>query len=182
MQLGASELRCVRERTIALLNSGLVPSSSSISLSGENSESFIRPHDWRKRVLYLPQQRSALQGTPSLFLQFIASLHYQTLESLTVQTTRYMESFGIQSAQTLLEQPWSKISGGESQRTLLAFALATKPKLLILDEATNALDMDSKLKVEESLKIFAANDGAIIVVTHDEEQMSRLGNVHLNLQ
>ena len=168
-------------RTMAMLNSGLVPSSSSIYLSGEKSESFIRPHDWRKKVLYLPQQRSALQGTPLSFLQFIASLHHQTLESLTLQTTRYMESFGIQSAQALLEQPWSKLSGGESQRALLAIALATKPKLLILDEATNALDMDSKLKVEESLKMFAANGCASIVVTHDEEQMSRLGNVHLSL-
>jgi len=168
-------------RTMAMLNSGLVPSSSSIYLSGEKSESFIRPHDWRKKVLYLPQQRSALQGTPLSFLQFIASLHRQTLESLTLQTTRYMESFGIGSAQTLLEQPWSKLSGGESQRALLAIALATKPKLLILDEATNALDMDSKLKVEESLKMFAANGCASIVVTHDEEQMSRLGNVHLSL-
>lgn len=91
------------------------------------------------------------------------------------------ESFGIQSAQTLLEQPWSKLSGGGSQRALLATALATKPKLLILDEATNALDMDSKLKVEESLKMFSANNCAIIVVTHDEEQMSRIGNVHLSL-
>ena len=169
-------------RTMAMLNSGLVPSSSSIYLSGEKSESFIRPHDWRKKVLYLPQQRSALQGTPLSFLQFIASLHHQTLESLTLQTTRYLESFGIQSAQTtLLEQPWSKLSGGESQRALLAIALATKPKLLILDEATNALDMDSKLKVEESLKMFSANNCAIIVVTHDEEQMSRIGNVHFSL-
>lgn len=75
-------------RTMAMLNSGLVPSSSSIYLSGEKSESFIRPHDWRKKVLYLPQQRSALQGTPLSFLQFIASLHHQTLESLTLQTTR----------------------------------------------------------------------------------------------
>ena len=72
-------------RTMAMLNSGLVPSSSSIYLSGEKSESFIRPHDWRKKVLYLPQQRSALQGTPLSFLQFIASLHHQTLESLTLQ-------------------------------------------------------------------------------------------------
>eukprot|EP00579_Thalassiosira_antarctica_P002085 CAMPEP_0201873864 /NCGR_PEP_ID=MMETSP0902-20130614/6258_1 /ASSEMBLY_ACC=CAM_ASM_000551 /TAXON_ID=420261 /ORGANISM="Thalassiosira antarctica, Strain CCMP982" /LENGTH=659 /DNA_ID=CAMNT_0048400569 /DNA_START=19 /DNA_END=1998 /DNA_ORIENTATION=+ len=178
-------------KTIAELNSGFIPSTTSsmtISLSGRDRKLF-HPSEWRQRVLYLPQDGSSmLQGTPHSFLTFIAtSLHHThslnppTLESLASQTTNYMEAWGIQSPLSILSQPWAKLSGGESQRVILAIALATEPKLLLVDEPTSALDLESKLKVEDSLKKSAQNGCAMIVVTHDEDQMRRLGTIRMTL-
>ncbi len=122
---------------------------------------------------------SSLQGTPYDFLLFVVSIHHShSLQPLILQTTKYMEAWGIQTPEVKLNQTWSKLSGGESQRVLLAIALATRPKLLLLDEATSALDLETKLKVEQSI---SASDCAIILITHDEDQMKRVGTINMSL-
>lgn len=176
-------------KTIAMLNTGFTPSSTStMSLIGKDRESF-HPTKWRKQVLYMPQNgASKLQGTPKSFLDFIASSHHikhtskaSVLESLTTRTTQYMEEWNVASPLSKLSRPWMQLSGGESQRILLAIAMSTEPTVLLLDEPTSALDLQAKLAVERSLKAIAENGCAIVLVTHDEEQMNRLGTMWLSL-
>ena len=167
-------------KSIAMLNSGMRPSASAgsmkVSLQGKDRDSYL-PQEWRKQVLYVPQQiSSTLQGTPKSLIQFIAPFHPQfTLEALTLQTARYLTTFDCAN---ILEQSWSELSGGESQRALLSIALALKPKILLADESTSALPNDMKLKVELELKRSATT---IIMISHDREQISRLGTVRLRL-
>lgn len=56
-------------------------------------------------------------------------------------------------------------SGGERQRFRLAHALLRRPRLLILDEATNALDIDSEIEVLRTLRE-AARKSTVLLVTH----------------
>ena len=176
-------------KTISMLNTGFTPSSSPrMSLIGKDRESF-QPTRWRKQVLYVPQNGATkLHGTPESFLDFIASSHHikhsskaSVLETLTSQTINYMEEWNVASPQSKLSQPWMQLSGGESQRILLAIAMSTEPTVLLLDEPSSALDLQAKLAVEKSLKAIAEKGCSIVLVTHDEEQMNRLGTMWLSL-
>lgn len=59
----------------------------------------------------------------------------------------------------------SRFSGGERQRFRLAHALLRRPRLLVLDEATNALDLDAERAVLRGLRM-AAPDATVLMVTH----------------
>ncbi len=63
-----------------------------------------------------------------------------------------------------LRQPVSALSGGERNRLSLAVALAQPANVLVLDEPTNDLDMDTLDALEDML---ASYDGTVILVSHD---------------
>ena len=76
----------------------------------------------------------------------------------------------------------SALSGGEAQRVAIARALANKPKVILADEPTAALDTENGKNVMILLKKLAQeNHSAILVVTHDHrmvEGFDRIFNVH----
>ena len=64
----------------------------------------------------------------------------------------------------------SQLSGGEMQRVAIARALAKKPRLLLCDEPTGALDSQTGQKVIELLKNIAKNSQtAVVLVTHNSD-------------
>lgn len=71
----------------------------------------------------------------------------------------------------LAEKPISVLSGGERSRVLLGKIVATKTNLLLLDEPTHHLDMESIEALIDALEDFS---GAIVLVTHSELILRRL--------
>jgi ATP-binding cassette subfamily F protein uup len=69
------------------------------------------------------------------------------------------------------DSDFSRLSGGQKRRTLLAKALVLKPEVLLLDEPTNHLDIDSMLWLEGFLLDYP---GTVFFVTHDRMFMTRL--------
>ena len=88
----------------------------------------------------------------------------------------YAKEFLFTEAQ--LRQPVSSLSGGERNRLLLARALARPANLLVLDEPTNDLDMDTLDKLEELL---ADYDGTLILVSHARDFIDRLATSTIGL-
>jgi len=81
------------------------------------------------------------------------------------QAQRWLDRVGIAD---LAGQRPGKISGGQAQRTALARALATEPRLLLLDEPLAALDAGTRASVRRDLRRHLIEyDGATVLVTHD---------------
>jgi len=68
------------------------------------------------------------------------------------------------------------LSGGEQQLVALARVLATKPRLLLLDEPTKGVDASMKKKLGEILKSLKAGGMTIVMVTHDVEFASEIAD------
>ena len=83
----------------------------------------------------------------------------------------YAKSFLFTDAQ--LRQPVRSLSGGERNRLLLARVLAAPTNLLVLDEPTNDLDMDTLDLLEEALGDYA---GTLLLVSHDRDFIDRLAS------
>ena len=75
---------------------------------------------------------------------------------------------GISDAAKRFKQYAFELSGGMRQRAMIAMALSTKPKLLIADEPTTALDVTIQAQVIDLMKDLVAEFGmGIIFITHD---------------
>jgi ATP-binding cassette subfamily F protein uup len=81
----------------------------------------------------------------------------------------YMRDFLFQPEQA--RSPVGKLSGGERARLMLARALALPSNLLVLDEPTNDLDLETLELLEEML---ADYPGTVIVVSHDRDFLDRV--------
>jgi oligopeptide/dipeptide ABC transporter ATP-binding protein len=76
-----------------------------------------------------------------------------------------------------------QLSGGMQQRVMLAIAIACKPKLLIADEATRALDVTTQAQIVELLKELQSRlNMALIFVSHDLSLAARIASDVLVLQ
>ena len=67
------------------------------------------------------------------------------------------------------------LSGGQQQRLCIARALAVKPKVILMDESTSALDPISTSKIED-LAVELKKDYTIIIVTHNMQQAVRISD------
>jgi ATP-binding cassette subfamily B protein/subfamily B ATP-binding cassette protein MsbA len=69
--------------------------------------------------------------------------------------------------ETVVGQGGQKLSGGQRQRIALARAILRKPEILILDESTSQIDMESELQIRETLQQMKGSM-TIIIITHRE--------------
>ena len=83
----------------------------------------------------------------------------------------YMKDFLFQPEQA--RTPLGKLSGGERGRLMLARALAKPSNVLVLDEPTNDLDLETLDVLEEMLGDYA---GTILLISHDRDFLDRLVN------
>ncbi len=120
--------------------------------------------------VYLDQSREGLRSDMTLWDALTPGGGDSVLvRGVSKHVAAYAKDFLFQEGQ--LRQPISTLSGGERNRLLLARALARPANMLVLDEPTNDLDMDTLDKLEELLETY---DGTLILVSHDRDFVDRL--------
>ncbi len=83
-----------------------------------------------------------------------------------------IERFLVRASST--EQPQSTLSGGNQQKTIVARCLRDEPKLLLLDEPTQGVDVHARAEIHKLLREAAKGKTSMIVVSSDFEELASL--------
>ena len=76
----------------------------------------------------------------------------------------------------LAENPARALSGGEQQRLAIARALASQPRMILLDEPTASLDPAATKSIEDLIQKTKESGVKVVIVTHDRAQAQRLSD------
>ncbi|MFC5421840.1 dipeptide ABC transporter ATP-binding protein [Bosea eneae] len=141
-----------------------------------------------KELLTLPDaQMREIRGNeiamifqePMTSLNPVLTIGFQIAEALILhrnmsrseaeaETIRLLEKVKIPSAKSRFHEYPHRFSGGMRQRVMIAMALACKPKLLIADEPTTALDVTIQAQILELIKSLQDEEGmSVLFITHD---------------
>src|SRR5580765_7182088 len=139
-------------------------------LSGElPPDSGTVRHGANLDVASLDQRRAALDPQATLAAALTGGgSDYVEVGGAKKHVIGYMRDFLFQPEQA--RSPVGKLSGGERARLMLARALAVPSNLLVLDEPTNDLDLETLELLEEML---AQYPGTVLVVSHDRDFLDR---------
>jgi rhamnose transport system ATP-binding protein len=86
----------------------------------------------------------------------------------------YIRDLGIKAAGP--EAPGSSLSGGNQQKVALARWLATKPRVLILDEPTQGVDVGAKGEIHRIIRMLAAEGLAVLLISSDLPEVLALSD------
>ena len=121
------------------------------------------------KISYFEQNRETLNPKLSLMKNICPEGDYVNFQGKFVHARSYLERFLFSARQ--LDLPVEKLSGGEQSRLRIAQLMLEPASVLVLDEPTNDLDLDTLNILEEALKDFP---GAVILVTHDRYFMDQV--------
>ena len=154
--------------TLVNLITGLnIPSKGNIIVDKKNIN--INLHSWYQNIGYIPQNIYLSDDTIKNNIAYGIEPSEINEASIEYAIEKSNLKFFIESLDkgidTAVGELGNKISGGQKQRIGIARALYNRPKLLILDEATNSLDQETENKILEELKILKGKI-TILFVTH----------------
>ncbi|MDO5357494.1 MAG: ATP-binding cassette domain-containing protein, partial [Conchiformibius sp.] len=116
----------------------------------------------KQEVAYFDQFRSALNENDTVFYTLGQGNDYVEIGGKKRHIMGYLEDFLFHPARA--HSPVSSLSGGERNRLLLAKLFTRPANILVLDEPTNDLDIDTQELLEELLRDYA---GTVFLVSHD---------------
>jgi len=118
---------------------------------------------------YVDQSRDALAGEATVWQEVSGGAEEIELGKRSVNSRAYCTWFGFRGPDQ--QKPVGQLSGGERNRVHLAKMLKSGANLILLDEPTNDLDVDTLRALEEALLNFA---GCAMVISHDRWFLDRI--------
>ncbi|MDR2565074.1 MAG: ABC transporter ATP-binding protein [Bifidobacteriaceae bacterium] len=172
-ETGCGKSMTVRAVAGLLGRIGGVVTNGSIRLNGQDMTR-ATAKEWRahqgRTVTVVPQASlSSLDPLRQVRREMAETIrHHDRRANVAAQTAKLLEAVHLEPSQELLCSYPHELSGGMRQRVMIALALATRPKLLIADEPTTALDASIRRSVLDLLTELRRDVGlGLLLVSHD---------------
>tara|TARA_B100000989_G_C19519390_1_gene463350 strand:- start:787 stop:2499 length:1713 start_codon:yes stop_codon:yes gene_type:complete len=165
--------------TLVNIITGLsLPTEGEIIVDGININNNLK--SWYKNIGYVPQNIYLSDDTIKNNIAYGKEPTEIDLSALNYALEKSNLKKFIQTLEKGLDTPvgelGNRISGGQKQRIGIARALYVRPRFLILDEATNALDKETENKIIEELKILQGST-TIMFITHRHSTLSNCSKI-----
>ena len=121
------------------------------------------------QVAYVDQSRDSLNDSNTVFEEISGGLDLMMVNNHQVQSRRYVGRFNFKGSDQ--QKRIGDLSGGERNRVHLAKVLASGGNLLMLDEPTNDLDVETLRALEDAILDFP---GCAVVISHDRWFLDRI--------
>ncbi len=121
------------------------------------------------KLAYVDQSRDALDPNKNVWQEVSQGLDVLKVGAREINTRSYVGSFNFRGGDQ--QKKVGLLSGGERNRVHLAKTLTTGGNVILLDEPTNDLDIETLQNLEEALEEFA---GCAVVISHDRWFLDRL--------
>jgi rhamnose transport system ATP-binding protein len=163
---------------------GLTPADAgTIAIGGRIHRLRTPANAVRLGIAYVPEDRrqhgvigamSVAANTSLASLRRVARLGLLDRAAERAEAQRFVTDFAIRTPS--IDAPVSTLSGGNQQKVALARWLATKPRLLILDEPTQGVDIGAKAEIHRLIRALAADGLAILLISSELTEL--LGLAH----
>ncbi|MFQ6025521.1 MAG: ABC transporter ATP-binding protein [Nitrosopumilaceae archaeon] len=140
-----------------------------------SEDEFSRKHRWKDIAMVFQGAMNSLDPVYSIEQQFIEVLrqhHFKDDFSKTISDA--IESVGLN--ESVLGKYPHELSGGMKQRIVIAMALLLKPKFVIADEPTTALDVLVQAQIINLVKKLKKKGMSIMLITHDLAVLSEIAD------
>ena len=129
------------------------------------------------KLAYVDQQHSSIDPEKTVYEVISQNSDFVTLGNRQVPARAYVARFNFSGADQ--EKKCGMLSGGERNRLLLALALKEEGNVILLDEPTNDIDVNTLRALEEGLENFA---GCAVVISHDRWFLDRIATHILSFE
>jgi len=143
------------------------PASGKITISGENPADAIQK--WPGAIGYIPQNIEIIDGSikSNIALGFPESAYFDELfeSAIAISQLKDFTQNLPKGLETEVGEKGSRISGGQRQRLGIARSLYTKPRILVMDEATSLLDGKTESNLTQAIQMLRG-DVTLVTIAH----------------
>lgn len=172
---------CGRSELVRLIAGAQAPTAGSMTLSGESYSPSNPRQAIHSGVTYVPEDRrnqgcigelSLLQNLTLLDFSSFASPMFMNKKKEAVEANSLIDHFDIRPPDAA--RPIAKFSGGNQQKAVLAKALRVDPKIIVLDEPTQGIDIGAKTDISARILALARSGTTVILASSENSELAAL--------